>query len=135
MRGFFEPRSVSWNAERVFGVLLLLGASSCERGGDASCVMRQEVDAHSIHSCTEFKDLDSDEFEEARTDCESIAGRDSYVESSFHERLCSRKNIVGGCDLGDGIVVWYFPNSEGYPSPDDMPVVCSFRGLDEVPPP
>lgn len=110
-------------------------ASGCVSGGDASCSLRQEVNDRSIVSCVEGPDLDSEEFDELRDWCSTIAGRDNYVDGQFHAELCPRAKIAGGCDLGGGRRVWYYPNDHGYPTLREMDAICHGRGLTVVPPP
>jgi len=109
--------------------------SACAESGDASCMMRERVDDHNIYSCSEGPNLDSDEFQEFEDGCASIPGHDYYVDGDFENELCSRQNIVGGCDLGGGRRLWYYPNELGWPMFEDMEVLCVGLGLEVVPPP
>lgn len=119
----------------VVPCLVLCLASGCAESGDASCTLREQVDDHSIHSCAEAPDLASDEFAEIEDWCASLPGRDYYVDSAFSGELCPRANIVGGCDLGGGRRLWYYPNEEGWPMFDDMESLCLSWGLEDLPPP
>ena len=115
-------------------VLLAAVAVGCA-SGDASCKLSQKVDDHGIYTCIEGPNLDSEEYDEFENDCEQMAGRTNYTSSTFQEGLCTREGLVGGCDLGGGKRLWYYPNEQGYPTTADLESACAFHDLEVAPPP
>jgi|SRR5690242_18134123 hypothetical protein len=120
---------------RGLSLLALLLVPACAEEGDASCAMREHIDDHDLFSCSEAAELAADEYEDWQHACEQIPGRENYVAAKFSGSLCSRAHIAGGCDLGGGRRLWYYPNAQGYPSAADMEVLCGVQGFESLPPP